>query len=316
MKDQKSGNSILSVIVVSDYARGEDKSWNDLRKALQGWHEQDYKGPVDFVLAESSRWKGQVPDELLRSYPYWRMMYFDADSSYELKNRAVEAVDSEVVAIVDADCIPNKSWLRLMMTAMNERSEITAVSGRTMYPGRTMMERVLCLLSRSYLDPGRRDLTRFISGNAAGFRRENYQAHPLPEGLGAFASRIQSEAMIRDGDVFFFEPGMTVVHDFEGWRMECDIRRNHGYCTIITRLMDERLPYAGLIRVGIPAIPLVTIGKTMASFRNCFRCWSHYGLHWYELPVALLFIFITHILEIPGMLAAYRHSPISETAYR
>ena len=313
---RRTTDATLSVIIVSDYAAGGDKAWNDLRKALHAWTTQDYRGPVEFVLAESSRHKQEVPDDLRRLPPLFRNLYFDAGSSYELKNRAVEAVESEIVAIVDADCIPNRNWLRLLMATMNEHPEVVAVSGRTKYPGGTMLERILCLLTRSYLDPGRKGVIRFISGNAAGFRRKIYHRHLLPEGLGAFASQIQSEAMLRDGCQFFFEPGMTVTHDFEGWGMERDIRRNHGYGTVITRLTDERLPYAGLIRIGILAIPLIALGKAIDSFRSCLRCWADYGLHWYELPVALTLIMVTHMLEIPGMLAAYRHVPNTETAFR
>jgi hypothetical protein len=199
---------------------------------------------------------------------------------------------------------------------MNEHPEVIAVSGQTRYPGDAMSERILCLLARSYLDPGRKGSTRFISGNAAGFRRKSYDRHLLPEGLGAFASQIQSEAMLRDGGKFFFDPDMVVVHDFEGWGMERDIRRNHGYGTVITRLTDERLPYAGLIRAGTPAIPLIAAGKVIHSFFSCLRCWASYDVHWYELPVAFLYIVVTHTFEIPGMLAAYRHTPNAGTAFR
>ena len=33
--------AILSVIVVSDYAAGEEKSWEDLRRALRAWVDQE-----------------------------------------------------------------------------------------------------------------------------------------------------------------------------------------------------------------------------------------------------------------------------------
>jgi hypothetical protein len=171
-------------------------------------------------------------------------------------------------------------------------------------------------LSRSYLDPGRRGLTRFISGNAACFRRDVYRQHPLPEGLGAFASRIQSEAFLRDGATLLFNPELVVVHDFEGWPMERDIRRNHGYSTIITRLVDDRLPYARLVGAGILAIPLIVAGKTLDSVRDCLRCFRYYNVKTYELPLALALTVVTHVLEIPGMLAAYRGQTIGETAYR
>jgi len=306
----------LSVIVVSDYAAGKEKSWEDLRRALRAWAGQDGKSADEFMLVESSRFKGQIPSDVSEMVPNMRILYIDAESSYELKNRAVEAATGDWLAIVDADCIPQRSWLQVLRAAIVEHPDVAAISAKTMYPGRSRMERMLGLLSRSYLDPGRRGLTRFISGNAACFRRGVYRRHPLPVGIGAFASRIQSEAILRDGATLLFEPELVVVHDFEGWPMECDIRRNHGYSTVITRLRDDRLPYAGLVRAGVMAIPLIVTGKTLDSVRDCLRCYRQYNVKTYELPLALALTVVTHLFEIPGMLAAYRNQTMGATAYR
>lgn len=306
----------LSVIVVSDYAAGEEKSWEDLRRALRAWAEQEGASAEEFILVESSRFKGRIPEDVAGMIPNMRILYIDAESSYELKNRAVDAASGDWLAIVDADCIPRRSWLRVLRAALAEHPDAAAISARTLYPGRSRMERVLGLLSRSYLDPGRRGPTRFISGNAAAFRRDVYRRHPLPVGIGAFASRIQSEAFLRDGATLLFDPELVVVHDFEGWRMERDIRRNHGYSTVITRLRDDRLPYAELIRMGLIAIPLIVAGKTFDSLRDCLRCFCQYNVRWYEVPLAIALTIITHILEIPGMVAAYRGHGIVETQYR
>ena len=315
-KATAAGPPRLSVIVVSDYAAGKEKSWEDLRRALRAWVDQEGMPAEEFILVESSRYKDQVPSDLPEMVPNMTILYIDAESSYELKNRAVEAATGDWLAIVDADCIPQRSCLRVLRAAMAEHPDVAAVSAKTMYPGRSRMERVLGLLSRSYLDPGRRGPTRFISGNAACFRREVYRRHPLPVGFGAFASRIQSEAFLRDGATLLFDPELVVVHDFEGWPMERDIRRNHGYSTVITRLLDDRLPYARLVRAGVMAIPLIVAGKTLDSVRDCLRCFRHYNVKTYELPLALTLTVVTHVLEIPGMLAAYRGQTLAATAYR
>jgi cellulose synthase/poly-beta-1,6-N-acetylglucosamine synthase-like glycosyltransferase len=306
----------LSVIVVSDYAAGEEKSWDDLRRALRAWAKQEGVPADEFMLVESSRFKGRIPGDVVGMIPNMRILYIDAESSYELKNRAAEAASGDWLAIVDADCIPYRSWLRVLRSAITEHPDAAAVSARTLYLGRSRMERVLGLLSRSYLDPGRRGPTRFISGNAAAFRRDVYRRHPLPVGMGAFASRIQSEAFLRDGATLLFDPELVVVHDFEGWSMEVDIRRNHGYSTVITRLRDDRLPYARLIRIGVMAIPLIVAGKTLDSIHDCLRCFRSYNVRTYELPLALALTLVTHLLEVPGMLAAYRGQAITATAYR
>lgn len=312
----KDKQASLSVIVVSDYAAGEEKSWEDLRRALQAWVDQEGTPAEEFMLVESLRFKGQIPSDVLGMIPSMKVLYIDAESSYELKNGAVEAATSDWVAIVDADCIPQRSWLQVLRAAISEYPDASAVSAKTLYPGRSRMERVLGLLSRSYLDPGRRGPTRFISGNAACFRREVFRRHPLPVGLGAFASRIQSEAFLRNGGSLLFDPELVVVHDFEGWPMERDIRRNYGYSTVVTRLRDDRLPYARLVRAGIFSIPLIVVGKTFDSVCDCLRCFRHYNVKTYELPLALALIVVTHVLEIPGMLAAYRGQAIEATAYR
>lgn len=306
----------LSVIVVSDYAAGREKSWEDLRRALRAWAGQEGKPADEFMLVESLRFKSQIPRDVSEMVPNMRTLYIDAESSYELKNQAAEAATGDWLAIVDADCIPQRSWLRVLRAAIAEHPDLVAVSAKTMYPGRSRIERVLGLLSRSYLDPGRRGPTRFISGNAACFRREVYRRHPLPVALGAFASRIQSEAFLRDHATLLFDPELVVVHDFEGWRMERDIRRNHGYSTVITRLRDDRLPYARLVRAGVMAIPFIVAGKTLDSVRDCLRCYRQYNVKTYELPLALALTVVTHVLEIPGMLAAYRGQSIAATAYR
>lgn len=306
----------LSVIVVSDYAAGEEKSWEDLRRALRAWLEQEGLPAEEFILVESSRFKGKIPSDLLGLIPNMTILYLDAESSYELKNRAVEAATGDWLAVVDADCIPQRSWLRVLRAVIAEYPGVAAVSAKTLYPGRSRMERILGLLSRSYLDPGRRGPTRFISGNAACFRREMYRRHPLPVGIGAFASRIQSEAFLRDHATLLFDPELVVVHDFEGWPMERDIRRNHGYSTVITRLRDHRLPYARLVRAGVIAIPFIVAGKTFDSVRDCLRCFRHYNVKWYELPLALALTVVTHVLEIPGMWQAFHRKAILKTEYR
>lgn len=306
----------VTVLIVSDYAGGQEKSWNDLRVALAAWREQDYQDSVDYVLVESSRDAERIPADLFEILPALRVETADADTSYELKNFGVARATTDIVAIVDADCVPTPTWLRVMMRTFAAHPDAAAVSGLTTYPARSMMERVLGLLSRSYLDPGRAATTRFISGNAAGFIRARYLAHPLPEGLGAYASRIQSEAIRHDGGVFYFEPEMQVVHDFEGWPMEKDHRRNTGYSTIVTRLVDASLPYAWLVRRGPVAIPVISLGKTINSLGDCLRCAHHYRVRWFELPIALLFAVVIQFLEVPGMLAAYRGQRVGVTQYR
>ena len=267
-------------------------------------------------MCESAHLADQIPADLQAILPTLKVILAPTDSSYALKNAGVRAAAADIVAILDADCIPEAGWLAGLVQAMRDHPQFVAVSGRTAYAGRTLAERVLALLSRSYLDPGRRSPTRFIANNNAGIRRSTFLAHPMPTGAGPFASRLQSEAIRRSGGRFLFEPRLRVVHDFEGWAMERDIRRNIGYGTIIVRLRDRAMPYAWLAAVGIAGVPVFAFAKTLDNWWDCLRCGRHYGVRWYELPAAFALSVVVHLMEIPGMLDAFRGQPSAQTAYR
>lgn len=304
---------------MSDYAGGQDKSWNDLRQALRAWRPQAEEPtalPTEWWLVESARHAAAVPADLFELLPGLRLLSVEADSSYALKNAGVEATQADWVALVDADCVPGPGWLSRLWTAIRADPELAAVSGITTYPGRNRLERFLGLLGRSYADPGRSGPGRFISGNAAAYRRAIYRRHPLPLDLGPFAGRLQSEAMRRDGLRFHVDLGMRTVHDFEGWAMERDIRRQHGYATVITRLQDPRMPQARLVRLGPLAIPAIVLGKTLLTLTDALRCHAHHGVSRAELPFALLLCPLLQLLEIPGMLLAYAGRELTVTAYR
>jgi len=308
----------VSVILVSDYAAGASRGWDDLRATLASLARQDYDGPVEVILSESAEHADAIPPDLVALLPSLRVVLSESRGSYSLKNHGVVMAAADIIAILDADCRPDPDWLRRLVAAFRENPEAAAVSGRTTYEGGSATERILALLSRSYIDHGGPGggATRFISNNNAGWRRAAFLAHPLPEDAGPFAARMQSEAVLRDGGRLWFDPRARTIHEFEGWRMEADIRRNAGYGTVITRIRDRRMPMAWLVRLGRISIPLIALGKTWNSWRDCVRCWRGYGVRWHELPIALVVAPIVICLEIPGMWGAFGNREITATSYR
>ena len=306
----------VSVILVSDYAAGGNKGWNDLRHCLAALARQDCAEPAEFILSENTQFADAIPPDLRDLLPSLRLVTLPNAGSYALKNYGVAQASADLVAILDADCSPAHNWLTNLIAAFRTHPEAAAISGRTTYEGRTLWERTLALLSRSYLDTVQEGTAQFISNNNAGWKRSVYLEHPLPTDAGPFAARIQSESVRREGGTLRFDPSIRVVHEFEGWGMEADIRRNTGFGTVITRLRDPRLPYARLIRMGRAAIPVIAAGKTWNAWRDCFRCWRVYGVRVHELPLALVLAPLLIGLETPGMWAAYGHGGITDSSYR
>lgn len=311
-----SSKPVVSVVTVVDYAYPGDGTASILKAMMTALAAQDFAGPVEFLLVESSDRVAQVPPELARILPSLKIVSAPFSMSYELMNAGVRAATADIVAFVDGDCVPAPDWIRRLVDAFRADPEAVGVSGLTLYEGDSFQARVMGLLSRSYLDPGRPGPTRFFCNNNGGMRRDVWLRHPLPAAVGPFASRVQTEAIWRAGGRFEFEPRMRLVHDYEGWGQERDIRRHHGFSSVIIRRMDGAIPYAWMVRLGYAGIPIMVAAKTLDNWADCLRCAHHYGVRWYELPVAMALSVVLHLMEIPGMIRAFRGGPLTRTAYR
>lgn len=305
----------ISVVIVSDYAAGGPESWERIRRTLTALARQDLDEPTEFLLIESERFRDQLPPELSTILPSLRTLFFPDIGSYALKNRGVDAAAAEYVALVDADCLPGSTWLRRMLHALRGNPKLAAVSGRTVYPSASFTGRVSALLSRSYLDPGDAAETHYIATNNCAVRRAAYLAHPLPTEIGTFSAHVQSHALARDGWTLWFEPEAEVTHDFEGWAMEADLRRNAGHGTIAAGLASS-VSYAWLARMGPVAIVPLLAGKILGSWRDCIRCGGSYHIPWYGVPAAMLLSIGVHALEAPGMLRAYKRAGLKSSLFR
>ena len=306
----------ISVVIVCDYAAGQEGGWTDIRKSLSALAVQDLQEPAEFILCESEEFRAELPADLTGILPDLKIMFAPGRSSYELKNAAVEAASSELVAMLDADCVPRPDWLRLLLDSLRRHPKAVAVSGKTVYGGESLWVRMSAMLSRAYVDPGGDGPTTSISDNNAGYRRSVYLAHPIPTHLGGFSAHVHSHDLLRKGYGLWFDPEVGVEHAFEGLPMERDIRRHRGHSTVRTRLLDRSLPYAWMVRLGPMGIAPILAGKILSSWRDCIRCGQAYGIRWYELPVVMMASVGVNFLEVPGMLAAFRGSEFGKTSFR
>lgn len=306
----------FSLVIVSDYAPGKPKGWQDLRKLMSALAAQDQGEAVEFIYVEHPDVARDFPEDLKAVLPRFRMILEPSPTSYGLRNAGVRAATTPWVAMLDADCLPGPAWLQRVSRSIHAHPSAAVISGRTRYPGAGLMERIMALLSRSYLDRGKPGRTEFISPHHCVFQREVYLHCPLPTGAGVYSARVQSETMLRRGSLLWFDPSFECIHDYEGWSMERDIRRNTGHCTVLIRKCDPALPYGWLIRLGPAAIPAIVAGKIWQNWADCFRCAPHYGVRGLQLPLALAVSVWVHLLEIEGMWKAFRGLPITNTAYR
>ena len=307
---------LASIVVISDYKVGSSLAWDDLRTTLRGLASQNFSAPVEYIFLETVKHKDHIPPDLSQILPGLKIILSGQELQYALKSEAARVAQSDIVILLDGDCVPEPDWLRYMVDATRSELQPAVVSGRTIYEGQNLIERCSALLERAYVDRYRSPVTEAISNNNAAFRRSILLAHPLPLNAGPFASRMHAEAIMRDGGKLLFEPRARVKHAYYGWDMERDIRRHKGYARIVTRQLDSNVPFARLGRLGYPSVPLLLVGSLLQSWWKSLLFHRDYGIHWYQLPALLFYAAVLHALEVPGMIRAIHGLPITKSEYR
>ena len=310
-------NPVVSVVIVSDYAGGAEKSWNDIRVMLTALASQDFNEEAEFLLVERADLEDHIPPDLKQIISKLRIVLIAEQSADALKNAGAGVARADIVAILDADCEPDPDWLGHLVRTLREHPEVAVVSGTTRYPNRSFIERATGLIGRSYNYRNRGGMTRFLNPNNVGYRRSVLLEYPLSMPDSPFgANTLQAEALRADGHRLYCEPRMRVTHDYEGWRMERDLRRHAGYALVKTRQIDRRVPFAWTARLGYFSVPLLFAGRTIFIWWFCLKNFRRYGVPWYELPATIFLAPAILAMEIPGMIRALQHRPILETAYR
>lgn len=311
-----SSRPVASVVIVSDYLPGEARGWDILRHSLRAMARQDFDEPAEFLLMEQSQFRDQIPDDLSELLPGLRVLVADAPSAHALKNVAAREASAEIVAFLDADCAPSPSWLRHGVEALRSHPEVSVVSGRTRYPGRSLQERVLSLCDRAFLDSGRTRTTTTVSNNNSAFRRAAFLEQPLREESSFYGGRVQAQAFRRAGHRLLFEPGMVAYHLWDGWAMEREYRRQVGYGVVSMRRVDPESRFASLLKAGPVMLPAMVGYRILRRWIEVCRAAPQHEVAWYELPVALAAAVGLHLLEVPGMWSAFRAQSFESSLYR
>ncbi len=307
---------IISVVVVSDYAGGTPGSLDDFRHCLRALAAQNIEEPVEYILSEWEGYRDKIPPDLHAVLPSLRVIYSDARSAFELKNAGARQAQARFVAVLDADCDPAPGWLRSAVSTLRAHPEVAAVSGRSLSPGRTRWARIVSLAGRAVGDEGVAGPTRHVALNNIAYRRDVLLANPFSSAAGSCGFALHSEALLRAGHRLYFDPAMVVVHDDMDLAAVRDVRRHMGMTIVLTRKIDPRQPHAWLVRLGYVSIPVFVAAKTFLTAKRVVLRRAAQGVKWYEVPAAIGAGFVHHLLEVPGMILAFRGRPIRATNFR
>ena len=296
----------ISVVVVSDYEAGHTKTWENERRILAALAQQDIAEHFEILLILNSEFRGAFLESGLEAIPDLQTIFVDESQSAKLKDYGVQKTASEYIAVLEADCIPCREWLRVLVDVLRSRKDISVVSGRTTYGQETMFKRSLSLTDRGFDDPGNSGLTLHVSNNGALYRRSVLKKFPFPDAITPFlSSRLRNHSMRKAGHRFYFERRAVMKHALGGWEFVRDLRRNRGYADMM---------YHGDTRFfAVPKLLLSRLNREVSNFK---RLRARY-LRLYDWPLTMLLMIFGRFLEAPGMLdAVYRRNEIRRSSYR
>lgn len=296
----------VSVVIVSDYEADSAKTWANEQAALEALGRQDFAEPLEVIVVEHEAFRDSVPVDLVRSFAGGRVEFSAATASAELKDEGAKLAKGQLVAVLEADCAPAADWLRRMVSTLREHPECAAVSGKTLYPGRSVLTRCLALLDRSYLDPGGSGPTPSVCNNNAMFRREALVAHPYPAAPSPFLSAaFRGQRMRRSGLRFFFESRAVVYHALPSWSFVREMRRHSGFSVSVQ------------LNGGLGTVIRALVWRLYGDVRRGWRLRRHYGVRWYEMPAVWGLALAARLFEAQGAAYARRgYRGVPGTAYR
>lgn len=297
----------VSVVVVIDYKASGTGDGTDLRAVLRALAGQQFDGEVEIILAETETAARDLPPNLEREHAGLRILAVPAETSYDLKNAGVLAARADLALVLDADCVPAPGWIAAAVAHHRAHPRAAVISGKTLYHAQGLLPRILALLDRSYVDPGRAGRTTAISNNNAAFLREAMRRHPLGNELGTFGSKTQSVQMIAAGEELRFEPDMVAFHRYTGWNMARVDRRHIGFAMAKQRLLGaDDVSHAWMFRLGVAGLPFILAMALAGSWKRCLTRASSYGIAWWQVPAAVAVAVPVHLFEVPGILRALR----------
>lgn len=296
----------VTVVVVSDYETAGPKSWANERAALRALGQQDFPEPFEVIVAEHEAFRNSEPADLLSQCRGARIEYCAATTSAALKDEGARRARGALVAILEADCTPVREWLRHLVSALRERSEYAAVSGKTLYPGQSLFVRCLTLLDRSGLDPGGSGPVSGICNNNSMFRRTILAQYPYPPAPSPFLSAaLRWRAMHADNLRCFFESRAVVYHALPSWSFVKDMRRHSGYSL------------SAQVEGNLSRIVQAFARQLYYDLRRCWRLRHHYSVAAYEIPFTLALAVVARFYEFAGVRDMRRgRVGVPRTSYR
>jgi GT2 family glycosyltransferase len=247
-------------------------------------------------------------DAIRQRYPMVRVVLASTPNYFAAKNAGVEAATGAVVALVDADCVPQPGWLAALLAPFAD-PRVDVVAGQTRYDGPTLAARTFSVPDFATVIATPSGASGFNVNNVA-YRRDRFLAEPLDARIrrngGCY---FQYHALRARGARIVYAPDAVIRHGLDVHGL--GFVRKHferGFDGTAVYRLDTRRVLRGsawVQRLGPAALPGLAARRLLADWIRLVRDRRQMGVGTLALPYYAGVVAMTRSIELAGGVAAW-----------
>jgi hypothetical protein len=270
------GNPLVSVVIegYNEYLAYEDiDTW-------AGLEAQRYPlERVEVILVGSAAQAARWHERLATPSPFLRVKAIAVDDPwyFAMKNRGVQEAAGEIIALADADVVPDPQWLATIVGGIERGADV--VAGMSLFRTQErdsddpLMQVAASISWGGFLGMATEsggDHVTFQAHNVA-FRASIARAHPFRTDIRHRVAGVFLPAELKAaGARLRFQPGQKVAHSFDpAWWFRLHAR--FGYEIYVLRRAHEDWPHPWVRRTWILEPPLTAGWHALLDWCRWFR---------------------------------------------
>ncbi len=261
---------------------------------------------VDVLVVDDGSSDGTA-DSVSRRFPAVEVIRKEHRGSDHSRQVGVEHGLGDVLAFIDADCVASPDWLAVMTRRLAE-PETPVIGGRVLHRGGFCRRLTGIADFGEFQELRRKDVTNIPTCNL-GVRREVFDRLGFDVRMAANGDTLFAQGLRRLGVRLAYDPDLVVEHQPATGPSDLLLRaRRYGASFVEARRLEPGLPYAGLVRAGVPGVVTATMGRAALDCWRLLRFRHQAGFRLVELPAAVGFLVLRRVCSLPASLRAL-HTP-------
>ena len=218
----------------------------------------------------------------------------------------IEEATGEIVSFIDSDCIASREWLVNSVQSLKE-NRVLIVGGRILHRG-NFWTRLIGVSDFGGFQSGKKKETKNIPTCNMSVARNIFNTYSFDPNLRVGGDVIFCSELRKNGYKLIYDPKITVIHRPEG-SFSAFMRRafRYGEGFVDIRMLDSTLPYAGIVRFGLPGVVFITLARTFLDWQRLICHRKGFGIKFHEIIPAMILLLLKRAVSLVGAIKGYRY---------